>query len=970
MKKRLNPRFLLLIELALSLCVCAAIVLASVAILRTEAERHMSEVMKSYAELETRYVSVFRAIASQVREKLAEDPSFGELNLWLQGHEQSFREAVGKKIYDGFAVTYKGGYAHSWNYGNYADYDPNTRVWYQAAQKADGKVAVVPPYVTYVGGQFPNSDQYIELSVVQKLTAEISLELDIKIYDINALFSHRSFVYAGSLGLLFDKNGYILSTTDKTLYCHNIGTPDQAVSESLSKLLLSLRRSGGFRLAHTDGGFQAVFSICDQNGNTYCTVVPLWSVFAKNVLASALILLLLALLEIGIYTANKRALTEMAARDEMITAITRGAFERQLWVDVDTMECRSDGDGLPQPEANYRDFYRQLSACLTDREAQKDLAALLAPENLAAAENRGFLSGKFSFNFTSQEGAALNRTLSLSLLVVRLSGKLTASVMSNDVTDEERCQQQITESIAHYYTAVATGSTDSDHIDVIKLDQNYAALLDLKPDGGDLNRLYAQKYLKEEYAEDYVDALSMDTIRRRLSESEGYSFTVQLRDGRWQTCRLIRSVGFEENHRFVFFSENTDEQMRRQQLLKNALAKAEAAARAKDDFLSRMSHDIRTPLNGIIGMTHIASGQSNPPATADCLRKIDTSSRFLLGLVNDILDMSKAESGRIELHPEPYLASDFSGYIDSVIRPLCESKHQLFTAEIQTVKASVPIIDSLHFNQIVFNLLSNAVKYTPVGGRISLRISEALTTGHRDRITIIVSDNGIGISEEFQKVLFEPFSQEARSDTAENRGTGLGLAIVKKLVDLMGGSISVKSKLGEGTTFTVLLDFDYLEAEQSAWNKDSTSEAADCAALAGRRILLCEDHPLNQEIARALLEEKNMTAAIADNGQQGVELFSRSAPGFYDAILMDIRMPVMDGYKATAAIRALPRADAAAIPIIAMTADAFEDDVRKCLDAGMNGHVAKPIEPQALYKALLSLLKKQPQSRPAADASL
>ena len=309
MKKRLNPRFLLLIELALSLCVCAAIVLASVAILRTEAERHMSEVMKSYAELETRYVSVFRAIASQVREKLAEDPSFGELNLWLQGHEQSFREAVGKKIYDGFAVTYKGGYAHSWNYGNYADYDPNTRVWYQAAQKADGKVAVVPPYVTYVGGQFPNSDQYIELSVVQKLTAEISLELDIKIYDINALFSHRSFVYAGSLGLLFDKNGYILSTTDKTLYCHNIGRADKAVSQSLSELLVSMQQGGSpTRTVRVDGRWRYVLAAHDQSGNTYCVIVPLWSVFARNILFAALVLLLLATAVVATALPARRAM--------------------------------------------------------------------------------------------------------------------------------------------------------------------------------------------------------------------------------------------------------------------------------------------------------------------------------------------------------------------------------------------------------------------------------------------------------------------------------------------------------------------------------------------------------------------------------------------------------------------------------------------------------------------------------------
>ena len=409
---------------------------------------------------------------------------------------------------------------------------------------------------------------------------------------------------------------------------------------------------------------------------------------------------------------------------------------------------------------------------------------------------------------------------------------------------------------------------------------------------------------------------------------------------------------------YIFLREKQTETEKTNKTLQIAMETAERASRAKTDFLSRMSHDIRTPLNGIIGMTHLANRLPNQPQMKDYLGKIDQSSRFLLGLVNDILDMSKAESGRIELHPEPYQMADFNGYIDSVIKPLCESKHQLFMAETHPVETAIPVMDILRFNQIFFNLLSNAVKYTPEGGRISLCVNNELIPGHLERITIIVSDNGIGISEEFQKVLFEPFSQEARSDTAENRGTGLGLAIVKKLVDLMGGSISVKSKLGEGTTFTVLLDFDYLEAEQSAWNKDSTREAADCAALAGRHILLCEDHPLNQEIAGALLEEKNMTVTIADNGQQGVELFSRSALGFYDAVLMDIRMPVMDGYEATRAIRALPRADAAVVPIIAMTADAFEDDVKKCREAGMNEHIAKPIDPEKLYMVLIKQFTK------------
>ena len=208
------------------------------------------------------------------------------------------------------------------------------------------------------------------------------------------------------------------------------------------------------------------------------------------------------------------------------------------------------------------------------------------------------------------------------------------------------------------------------------------------------------------------------------------------------------------------------------------------------------------------------------------------------------------------------------------------------------------------------------------------------------------------MSEEFQKVLFNPFTQAGRNDVSENRGSGLGLSIAKKMVDLMGGSISVKSKLGEGTTFTVILDFDYIEAEQATWNRDEGRSAVDYSLLENRHVLLCEDHPLNQEIARKLLEEKDMIVELAENGQRAVELFSRSSCGFYDLVLMDIRMPIMDGYEAARGIRALKRADASSVPIVAMTADAFEDDVAKCLAAGMNSHIAKPVDPEQLYRVV------------------
>jgi CheY-like chemotaxis protein len=374
-----------------------------------------------------------------------------------------------------------------------------------------------------------------------------------------------------------------------------------------------------------------------------------------------------------------------------------------------------------------------------------------------------------------------------------------------------------------------------------------------------------------------------------------------------------------------------------------------------------MSHDIRTPLNGIIGMTYIAREQDNPPRTADCLSKIDTSSKFLLGLINDVLDMSRVESNRIELNLEPYPIDEFKEYLDAVIRPLCLEKGQRFIFdENAALSGLVPLADKLRTNQIIFNLLSNAVKYTPEGGTITYRVSGHVLESGRVGIDHEISDTGIGMSREFQKILFEPFSQEGRDDNSEKRGTGLGLAIVKKLVDLMGGTISVKSDVGMGTSFILHLEFDAVPAYQVV--RSGPAKAADGgvadSGLAGRHVLLCEDHPLNQEIIRTLLEQDGIIVEIAGNGKQGLERFAASPIRYYDAVLMDIRMPVMDGYEATREIRSLPRADSAAVPIIAMTADAFDDDVKRCLDSGMSGHLSKPIDPQLLHSRLKEIFKR------------
>lgn len=404
----------------------------------------------------------------------------------------------------------------------------------------------------------------------------------------------------------------------------------------------------------------------------------------------------------------------------------------------------------------------------------------------------------------------------------------------------------------------------------------------------------------------------------------------------WTTLR--HSLG--EQHRLIIERE--------------VLQKAQAA-QAKNDFLAKMSHDMRTPLNGIIGLSLLAEErQDNPPGTQQDIRQIHASANYLLSLINDILDMSKIESGKLELAAVAFRITEASELAVSLMDSQMKEKEISFTTKIDDRVSGTYIGDRLRVSQIIMNLLSNAVKFTPVKGRIQVSIQRVESTQDKDLVEISVSDSGAGMSEEFMSRIFQPFEQENEQIAESHGGTGLGLSIVHNLTELMHGTIQVQSQLGEGSTFCIRIPFTPAK-EQSVSTESPAGDVAD-DALEGVRILLVEDHPLNTQIACRLLNKKGASVHTAEDGKKGVSKFEESEPGHFDLILMDIRMPVMDGYEAAQAIRNLKRTDAQTIPIIAMTANAYEDDVKKCLEAGMNAHISKPIKPEIMYQAILEEL--------------
>lgn len=409
----------------------------------------------------------------------------------------------------------------------------------------------------------------------------------------------------------------------------------------------------------------------------------------------------------------------------------------------------------------------------------------------------------------------------------------------------------------------------------------------------------------------------------------------------------------------------TDQRYREQQLrreqeyqktLKAAALKAESANLAKTEFLQRMSHDIRTPINGIRGMVEIGDRCPEDMARqADCRKKIWEASTLLLELVNEVLDMGKLESGEVVLESVSFDLPELMHEITDVLEKQAAERGIVLHREYGKLPHPRLVGSPLHVKRLLMNVLSNAIKYNRDKGRVMLDCFELSCTGDKVQICFVCADTGIGMSEEFQKRMFEPFTQENAGARSVYGGTGLGMSITKSLVDKMGGTIGVESRQGVGTTYTITLPF-VIDSTEAA---EPEQQQTDLAVLQGQRVLLAEDNALNMEIMEFLLNEVGIKVTKAADGQQAVEAFAASPVGGFDAILMDVMMPVRDGHEATRAIRAMDRPDAKTIPIFAMTANAFTEDRRKALESGMNEHLPKPIDPDALYRLLVKYLTER-----------
>ncbi len=385
-----------------------------------------------------------------------------------------------------------------------------------------------------------------------------------------------------------------------------------------------------------------------------------------------------------------------------------------------------------------------------------------------------------------------------------------------------------------------------------------------------------------------------------------------------------------------------------------ALQTAENANKAKTDFLSNMSHDIRTPMNAIIGMTSlIRHDAGNKAKVIEYADKIDISSQHLLGIINDVLDMSKIEAGKTVFKYTDFSILDFITELNTIFHSQIDEKNQTLTIIKENIRHEWVNGDKVHLMQIFSNLVSNAVKYTQKGGKIQFLVEECETKSSvYAKYRFLVSDNGIGMSADFKETIFDAFTRAESSVTNKIQGTGLGMAITKNLVEAMGGTIDVESELGQGSCFEVLIDLRIAEDRKVVLTAQEEIDEPDSNTLKGMRFLCAEDNELNAEILMELLKIEGAECIICENGERVLEAFEQSAPGDYDMILMDVQMPVMNGYDATRAIRRSTHELAKTIPIIAMTANAFSEDIQYSLAAGMNAHISKPVDMKTLEKTI------------------
>ncbi len=622
----------------------------------------------------------------------------------------------------------------------------------------------------------------------------------------------------------------------------------------------------------------------------------------------------------------------------------------------------------------YKEKYRIVFANSKD-------ASIFSLEGLRAS----FLESKrFSIEY---QMTAIDKTVNSLVLLAEdpVTGHLIYNAAAFDITEkvqEEQARQRmlmdaymVTAALTEEYVNTFRVNPDNNSFEILKFDSRSFQNIQAKSFSEynkvindfdeTISAIFRSSSPSEAEANETINAININRILNELEKKDYYIVNYRQMVNETLTNQQAKFIKLSDG-RIIMAIRNVDDILQREkqqrEFVEDALAQAKNANRAKTIFLNNMSHDIRTPMNAIIGYTTLAlNNLEDKNKVNDYLNKINISSNHLLSLINNVLDMSRIEAGKFNVEVNETSIDDVIREIRTIV--LAElKKHNLnHSFEIKDLKNTRILCDRLRLNQVLLNCISNAIKFTPANGRVDIILSQLPSdrAGY-GKYEFIVRDTGIGMSKEFAEHIFEPFSREQNSTGSGIQGTGLGMSITKNIVDMMGGEISVTSKKGEGTELVIKFSFPLVgnniikKKNTSVTLKNDNTQKENI--LMGVKILLVEDNELNREIAEEILSEYGALIEIAIDGSEAVEIISNSSPNRFDLVLMDVQMPVMDGYTATKSIRSLEDAKKASIPIIAMTANAFEEDKKLAYDAGMNSHVSKPINVEQLIDEIKKII--------------
>ena len=532
--------------------------------------------------------------------------------------------------------------------------------------------------------------------------------------------------------------------------------------------------------------------------------------------------------------------------------------------------------------------------------------------------------------------------------------------MEQESIMREQKRLQIINALGQAYSIILLLNIKKNMLEVIKFSDGVGHNIRKEDLSNAFQKEYIENMIAPSFQKNYIAFTDISTMESRLKEHDSLSCISKTIKETWIRSMIVPQKYDEKGNLSTVLlaisdvTEEKEHELEQDRILRNALSSAEHANRAKTAFLNNMSHDIRTPMNAIIGFTSLAAEHlDDREIIRDYLEKISTSGKHLLSLINDVLDMSRIESGSVKIEKTNVYLPDVLEDLKTIILESVHAKQQKLLIKMQDVVHEDIITDKLRLTQVLLNIISNAVKFTPVGGTIHILVEEKASQKVGYAVySFCIKDNGIGMSKEFQEHVFDSFARERTVTESGITGTGLGMAITKNIVDLMGGTIHLTSKQGEGSEFIVTLECEL--ADKTVQDKQSSCPKAEKKHLdySGKKVLLVEDNELNREIATEILKSLGMKVDYAVDGMEAVEIMSSEAGNQYDMIFMDIQMPKMDGYTATREIRTLKDTKKANVPIIAMTANAFDEDRKKAIKAGMNGHIAKPIDVNVILQNL------------------